>query len=417
MPTVTICSEPFVAAAREEARVEGIHAFPVVKVAHPMATAAAADIRAQIAAALPHIAEAVSQPPAAAPRWGVAQGTAGEDGVRGTFEEINEVFYQRGWTDGLPIVPPFGDKVSAMLAGSPGAVDEVVGSLPPAQRPVTKTMVAVNAVMAGCLPAYFPVVWAAVLALLDERSNLFSIQTATNATTPLVIVNGPIRRELDLNSGINLFGPGWRANATIGRAIRLVLLNLGGGVPGVTDMSTHGQPGKYSFCIAEAEEASPWEPLHAEHGFAGTASTVTLIGAGAPHNIFAYRCPTARDLLTMIVSELSALGHNNMLFDTGPVLVLSPEHAALLARDGFTKAALKRHLFEKARVPLRRFPPGTRQALRERRARWFATAGDPAHVGVADRPEDFLVIVAGGPGIHSQFLPTAFSRGPVIRAV
>lgn len=417
MPTVTICSEPFVPAARAEARVEGIHAFPVVKVAHPMATATVDDVRAQINAALPHIVDALSKAPAAAPRWGTAEGDGGREGVRGSFEHINEVFYQRGWTDGLPIVPPVREKVTAMLGHAPDGADEVAGVMPPAQRPVTKTTVAINAVMAGCLPAYFPLVWAAVQALLDERTNLFSIQTATNATTPLVIVNGPIRRDLDLNARINVFGPGWRANATIGRAIRLVLINLGGGVPGVTDMSTHGQPGKFSFCIAEAEEDSPWEPLHVEHGFAATVSTVTVIGAGAPHNIFAYRCPAARDLLTMIVSELGALGHNNMLFDTGPLLVLSPEHAHVLARDGYTKGNLKQYIFEHARVPLRRFPPGTRKALRERRARWFATVGDHTRIGVADRPEDVFVLVAGGPGIHSQFLPTAFSRGPVIRAI
>lgn len=403
--------------AREEARVEGIHAFPVVKVSHPMATANTQEIRAQISNALPGIIEAVSQPLTGDPRWGLQETRSDEESVRGTFEEINEIFYQRGWTDGLPIVPPTDEKVTAMLAGMPEMVDDVAGHMAPAKRPVTKKMVAVNAVMAGCLPAYFPVIWAAVLALLDERSNLFSIQTATNATTPLVIINGPIRGDLDLNSRGNLFGPGWRANATIGRAIRLILINLGGGAPGITDMSTHGQPGKFSFCIAEAEEASPWGPLHTEYGFEKTASTVTLIGAGAPHNIFAYRCRTGREILKMIISEMSALGHNNILFDTGPVLVISPEHAAVMNRDGFTKHTLKQYLFEKARIPLRRFPPGTRRAIVERRARWFAEVGDTTHIGVADHPQDFLIIVAGGHGIHSQFLPTAFSRGPVTRVI
>lgn len=376
------------------------------------------EIHTQIMEALPGIIEAVSRPVANTTRWGLAaEGGGDQEGVRGTFEEINEVFYQRGWTDGLPIVPPTEEKVGAMLARMPEGADDVAGCMPPAMRPVTKMMVAVNAVMGGCLPAYFPIVWAATTALLDERCNLFSIQTATNATTPLAIVNGPIREELDLNSRGNLFGPGWRANATIGRAIRLILVNLGGGVPGVTDLSTHGQPGKFSFCIAEAEEASPWEPLHTEYGFDRTTSTVTVIGAGAPHNIFPYRCRTAREILKVIISEMSGLGHNNILFDTGPVLVISPEHAAVLKRDGFTKQTLKQYLFEKARIPLRGFPRGTRRAIMERRARWFAEVGDATHIGVADRAEDFLIIVAGGHGIHSQFLPTAFSRGPVTRAI
>jgi hypothetical protein len=382
-----------------------------------MATATASEIRAEIHDALPGIIDAATRPPAGGPRWGVSEISGGQERVRGTFDEINEVFYQRGWTDGLPIVPPTDDKVDAMLAVLPEGPDDVAGHMPPAKRPVTKRTVAVNAVMAGCLPAYFPVVWAAAAALLDERCNLYSIQTATNATTPLAIINGPIRQLLDVNSRGNVFGPGWRANATIGRAIRLMLITLGGGAPGVTDMSTHGQPGKFSFCIAEAEESSPWDPLHVEHGFDRSASTVTIIGAGAPHNIFAYRCRTAREILKVIASAMSGLGHNNILFETGPVVVISPEHAAVLKRGGFTKHALKQYLFERVRIPLRRFPRGLREAIRERRARWFAEVGDTAHIGVADRPEDVLVVVAGGHGIHSQFLPTAFSRGPVTRAI
>jgi hypothetical protein len=404
---------PFISAAREEARTGGMPSLPVVKVRHPMATAREQDVAAQVREALSQIIAALAEPiPGTAP-----ERPLDEPRLTGTIDEIGEVFYRRGWTDGLPVVPPTDDKIAAMLLRASRDPDSSVGTMPPAMKPVTLRKVAVNAVMAGCLPSYFPVVEAATMALMDEDCGLYSMLTATNALAPLTIVNGPIVGELDLNSRGNIFGPGWRANATIGRAIRLILLNLGGAAPGVMDMSTHGHPGKFTFCFAEAEDASPWEPLHVERGFEPTASTVTVVGAGAPQNVFPYGCRTGKEILDVIVGTVSGLGHNNVLFATGPVLVLGPEHAATLNRDGFTKQAVKAYLFEKARIPLRRFPHGLRRAIRERRARWFAETGDAAHIGVADRPEEILIVVAGGPGIHSQFLPTAFTRRPVTRRI
>ena len=392
-------------------------ALPVVKVRHPMATAGEQDVAAQVREALPQIIAALSEPiPGAAPERPLDE-RHGEPRLTGTVDEIGEVFYRRGWTDGLPVVPPTDDKIGAMLLRASRGPDSSVGTMPPAMKPVTLRKIAVNAVMAGCLPSYFPVVEAAAMALMDEDCGLYSMLTATNALAPLTIVNGPIIGELDLNSRGNIFGPGWRANATIGRAIRLILLNLGGAAPGVMDMSTHGHPGKFTFCFAEAEDASPWEPLHVERGFERTASTVTVVGAGAPQNVFPYGCRTGKEILDVIVGTVSGLGHNNVLFATGPVLVLGPEHAATLSRDGFTKQAVKAYLFEQARIPLRRFPHGLRRAIRERRARWFAETGDATHIGIADRPEEILIVVAGGPGIHSQFLPTAFTRRPVTRRI
>jgi hypothetical protein len=271
--------------------------------------------------------------------------------------------------------------------------------------------------MAGCVPGFFPVILAAVEGLLDEDLALYSMQTATNATTPLVIVNGPLAKTLCLNSSGNVFGPGNRANAAIGRAIRLTLLNIGGEVPGVTDPSTHGQPGKYSFCIAEAEEESPWEPLSVERGYTKEQSTVTLLGAGGPQNIFTYGCRNGKEILDTFVGALCGLGHNNIIFPSGPLLVLSPEHAATLAADGFSKSDVKRVLFENSRIPLSRFSEGTKRGILERRARWFEVAGDREHIGIADYPEDIVIVVAGGPGIHSQFLPTAFSKKPVTKLI
>ena len=304
-----------------------------------------------------------------------------------------------------------------MLSFSPYSADEKLGQLPPSMNPVTPEKIAVNGVMAGCVPAFFPVVSAAVDGLLDDDLSLYSMQTATNATTPLLIVNGPVVKTLCLNSSGNVFGPGNRANATIGRAIRLILLNIGGEIPGVSDPSTHGQPGKYSFCIAEAEEENPWEPLSVEQGYAKEQSTVTLIGAGGPQNIFTYGCRDAKEILETFSGALCGLGHNNIIFPTGPLFVLGPEHAATLARDGLSKRDVKQWLFEKARIPLSRFSEGTKRGILERRSRWFEVVGDTERIGIADHPEDIIIVVAGGPGIHSQFLPTAFSKKAVTKII
>ncbi len=337
--------------------------------------------------------------------------------LKGGFEECNELFHDRGWTDGLPIIPPTEENVHAMLSHSCYPPDQELGLLPPALNPLTVEKAAINAVMAGCVPAFFPVILASVEALLEEHLGLYSMQTATNATAPLLIINGPLVSSLCLNTGGNLFGPGCRANATIGRAIRLILLNVGKEIPGISDPSTHGQPGKFTFCIAEAEHESPWDPLHVEFGYQREQSTVTVIGAGGPQNLFTYGCKTGQEILETFVGALCGLGHNNILFPTGPLFVLGPEHAGVLARDGYSKRDVKQYLFEKGRIPLSRFAAGTRRGIRERRSRWFDAIGDSDHIGIADDPQDILIVVAGGAGIHSQFLPTSFSEKPVTRII
>ena len=224
-----------------------------------------------------------------------------------------------------------------MIAAAGRDPHEIVGLIPPRWRPATIEKIAVNAVLAGCRPDYFPVVLAAVEALLDEDCQLYSIQTATNTTAPLIIVNGPIAEKLDINSRGNVFGSGCRANATIGRAVQLVFRNIGGDIAGETDMSTHGQAGKFHGMIAEAEKDSPWTPFHVDAGFSAGVSTVTVIGASAPHNVFTYGCETGQEILDHLIGSMTALGHNNIIFPTGPLLVLSPEHAGTLARDGIDK--------------------------------------------------------------------------------
>jgi hypothetical protein len=410
VPTVTVFSTAFSEAARNQAVGRGMRGLRLVKVPHPMHTAPRPVVAERADSAVQDIVdrltdEALEEPSSAAT---AAAMTADDD---------QELFFERGWTDGLPTVIPTAEKVARMVAAAGCPAADVVGPIPPRWRKASIEKIAINAVMAGCRPEYFPVVLAAIDALLDPDCQLYGIQTATNTTTPLIIVNGPIAEELDMNSGGNLFGAGRRANAAIGRAVQLVLRNIGGDIAGETDMATHGQPGKFTFCIAEAERNSPWSPFHVDAGFITSDSTVTVIGASAPQNVFTYGCETGEEILNHLIGAMLGLGHNNIIFPTGPLLIVGPEHAATLARDGIGKNDIRQAVFERARLPLTRFAKRTVEGLKHRRARWFAEVGDPEHIGVADRPQDVSLLVAGGAGIHSLFVPTSFSYRPVTRKI
>src|SRR6202795_2048690 len=232
-----------------------------------------------------------------------------------------EIWFERGVTDGLPVVPPTRERVDRMLGGTSRAREALVAEVPPNYGRATLEKLAVNAVMAGCRPEYFPVVLAALEAALDDNVRLYGIRTATNTSSPLIIVNGPIVKTLKLNARGNVFGQGNRANATIGRALQLILRNIGGDMPGETDMATHGHAGKLTFCIAENEDESPWDPLHVERGFMRSESTVTVIGGSSPQNVFTYGCETGEEVLEHFIGALTGLGHNNIIFPTGPLFV------------------------------------------------------------------------------------------------
>ena len=320
--------------------------------------------------------------------------------VPDSLEEINALYYQRGWTDGLPIIPPTEERVAQMLTGTTGKPQDVIGEVPPLWGEATVEKVAINAVMAGCLPEYMPVIITALDAMLEIKVNLYALQATTHPVAPLTIVNGPIRKALGLNSGYNVFGQGNRANATIGRAIRLILINVGGAIPGKLDRATMGQPSKYSFCIAENEERSPWQPLHVERGFDPSVSTVTVCGAENPWNVNDHSGIDAQALLTTIAGTMTAQGTNNILYLCGePLVVIGPEHASTMANSGFSKQDVKHFLFEKARVPKRQF------SLKHQQDR-FSEFADDALIPVAPEENAIMIIVAGGAGKHSMFLPT-----------
>jgi hypothetical protein len=280
---------------------------------------------------------------------------------------------------------------------------EVVGVLPPRQGEATIEKIAVNAVMAGCRPAYFPVVLAAIEALADPLFNLDSVQATTHPVATLLVVNGPVARAIGLQAGYNAFGQGFRPNVTIGRAVRLVLMNVGGGLPGSGDRATQGSPAKIAYCVAENEAESPWEPLHVEAGLPRDISTVTVFGCEGPHNIQDHYSNTARGVLLTVAGAMGQAGSNNLLGRGWPLLSLGPEHAATIAREGYTKQQVKEFLFEHARYPLAKLGL---EYQRQQIERWGVVDAPDTMVPIVRTADDISLIVVGGAGKHSSWQPT-----------
>ncbi|MCW5605810.1 MAG: hypothetical protein KIT18_14815, partial [Burkholderiales bacterium] len=240
----------------------------------------------------------------------------------------------------------------------------------------------------------------------------------THPCTPMLIFNGPAAREAGLNAGPNVMGNYFRANAVIGRAVRLALVNIGAAIPGTGDMATTGTPAKFTFCVAENEESSPWEPLHVELGFPREASTVTVIAAEGPHNINDHESLTAEGILTMIAGTRAITGSNNAYYAGQPLLAFGPEHAATVAGDGLSKDDVRQWLFERATLPLSKFSKETiERRFRSKLAGQYADAPLDAPVRMFARPEDLVVIVTGGAGKHSQYVPTFGNTRAATRAL
>jgi hypothetical protein len=319
-------------------------------------------------------------------------------------EAVLEAFSERQWCDGLPIVPPTPERVRRMLGDLDGA--RSLGTMPPVWRRATVEKLAVNAVMAGCEPSYFPVIVAAVEALLDPAFNLYGVQATTHPVAPLLVVNGEYGRRIGLHSGSGCFGPGFRANATIGRAIRLILLNVGGAWPGRYDMATQGSPAKFSYAIAENEERNPWGPLL-------EGDVVTVYGGEGPHNVNDHVSTTAAGILNNVSDTAVSIGSNvGWYFSQAQLLVaLGPEHAATVHADGFTKADVQRFVFAHARQPLRKMKLGGMWGIHDWPGWMRAATDDDAMLPRVPSVDDVLVIVAGGPGKHSAVIPNCtFSR-------
>ncbi len=269
----------------------------------------------------------------------------------GAAEDEAEAMFERGWTDGLPVVAPTPERVARMLAGTTRAPDEVVAVVPPNLVECTVEKVAVNAVLAGCRPEYLPVVLAAVEAACTDEFNMHGLLATTWFSGPVVVVNGPVTHAIGMNSGVNALGPGNRANATIGRALQLVVRNVGGGRPGEVDRATLGQPGKYTFCFAEAEATSPWEPLHVTRGLAPEQSAVTLFAGEAPRGLADQLARTADDLANSFAACLRTVWGPKAVLAFDALVVVSPEHARVFAGSGWTRTRLVEELDARLRIP------------------------------------------------------------------
>ena len=267
------------------------------------------------------------------------------------IEDEAEACYDRGWTDGLPVVPPTRERVWRMLQGTNRAPDEVVGIMPPDLQECTVEKVAINAVMAGCKPEYMPLVLAAVEGALIEEFCLHGLLATTWFSGPVLVVNGPEARRVGMNAKGNAMGQGNRANATIGRALQLIVRNVGGGRPGEVDRSCLGNPGKYTFCFAEDEEGSAWDSLAVERGFAPEQSTVTLFAGDGVQPIFDQRSRKPEDLARTFALCLRSINHPEMAMIGDAILVVSPEHERVFREAGWDKDRLRAELDELLLMP------------------------------------------------------------------
>lgn len=320
-----------------------------------------------------------------------------------SLEDINALLYRLGVTDGLPVIPPTLQRVVAMLDGR--NPEHTLALLPPMRGRATLRKLAICAVMAGCRPAYFPVLMAAIRAVVEPQFNLFGIQTTTGSATVMLLINGPIIDHCDLNAGANALGPGTQSNATIGRALQLALRNIGGAIPGHTDKATMGQPAKYTLCCAENAEASPWEPFHVWRGYAPHDSTVTVVGISGTVEVVDAASSSAASFLTTLAHSMTIAGNvggGNMIGGGEPLCLLAPEHAAIIARD-LTRQQAQEFLWHQARLPLTVLSPERAEHVRRTHP---ADALPLTELTVARRPDDIFFVVVGGIGAKSTYVPT-----------
>ena len=315
-----------------------------------------------------------------------------------------EQLHERGCTDGLPVVIPTRDRVARMVLASGQEADMVLGTMGPGHGIATIEKVAVAAVMAGCLPDYMPIVVAAVKAVIEPVFDLTEMQATTHCTAPLIIVNGPARHNCGpVSSGFGALGPGPRANASIGRALRLAMINIGKGRAGSSDMALLGHPGKFTYCLAEDEENSPLRPLHVDLGFDEDDSVVTVIGAEAPHSVIFSGDGDDPDsykyLLNVLAIGLANAATNNATLTSGSaVVVLNPDHANLLAAAGLDRHGIAEELYARCRISteeLRRLVPNFAGGATAKGDRYAFTG-----------PEQLIILMAGGGGLYSMVMPS-----------
>jgi hypothetical protein len=341
-------------------------------------------------------------------------------GVVDNDVDLVEYYYERGFSDGLPVVPPTPEKVDAIVQALGGEPSFVECRVAPRWGVLTREVIAVNMVMAGCKPEYAPVVRAAMLALTDPIFNLNGVQATTHVACPLLIVNGPISREIGMNGGCNAFGSGNRANATIGRAVRLIMLNVGGGWPGDLDKSTFGHPGKYTYAVCENEAQSPLAPYHVEHGYNAEDNTVFVMAAEAPHSCTNHVSNDPEGILDTICSAMSTIASNNAVLHGHTAIALGLEHAHTIAKHGWTRADIRNYVWQNHGNRFIELAYGHRYGKIYNRSipKWYKRE-DETNVHVVPGPDNIHVFVIGGEaGRFSAWIPGwGKMNTPVLRAI
>lgn len=401
----------------------GVADMPFVKVPHPVGGIGRDEVRAKADAAFPEILKAATQwtskatlPPPKKPY------PAARIKFKGTIEDVNKFFFEKGWSLGLPIIPPTPERVAKMLKGTTRKPDEVLWEVTPRKGTLTVELLAAHAVMAGCKPEYMPLLIALVEALKEPVFDWAGQTTTTNPVYPLIMINGPIVQELGIAYGQGAAGGGFLPNVSIGYLVNLIGDIVGGSKAPDPDKSTLGQPGNIvTTVIGENVEALPknWVPLHVERGFGQEKSTVTVASVEGTRNMNIAQPDTAKGIMDIVAVEMETLGPNNTVLYRGAgtadvVLVLSPQHAAVIGKEGWTKEKVKEYLFEKARMPYETWMLNVRTVYAK--DPWYMKfkAGDL--VPVIDGPKNIVVFVCGGAGAHSMYY-SGFGRPVVTKEI
>ncbi|HKT50290.1 MAG TPA: TlpA disulfide reductase family protein [Candidatus Angelobacter sp.] len=339
----------------------------------------------------------------------------GERASRITLQDGDDLAEQcfRLFGDALPVVPPSEARVTAMLKGTNLPPQTVIARVPPVYGEATVEKIAANAVMAGCKPEMMRVLLPLVRAVCDEKFNAHGVQATTHFAAPLVLINGPIRNELGFWSKQNVFSNVARANSSLGRALQLILLNIGGARPDGIDMSAQGNTGKFSQCIAENEEENPWEPFHVDRGFQRDESTVTLFAAEPPRGVSEHKAQRGDVLLRAICSTLATVWSYRLCMNNEAMVVLCPEHVRTLQRDGFSKHSVRQFLFENTGIPLRCYiePDGGEGTQFTGSYREIRIQGEPCYQKFRS-PESIFIVVSGGTAGKFSSVLGSWAAGP-----
>lgn len=402
IPTITIATTMFRDVARINARALGFPQLPIVAVPHPLGGIPSQEARSKAEKALDDflkITESINS----------VEKTEDEFipefvDVAGSVVEVSKSYYDKGWTDGLPIFPPTVELVRSMLTGTKHSPDEVVGRLAPQAGIATVEKVAVNAVMAGCQPGYLPVLLAAVEAMAEPANNMKAWASTTGSNSPMLVINGDIRNELDINCGTNALGIGRMANAAIGRAVNLIIRNIGGAKPGVTDMTTIGAGWEFSCCAGENEQIlpAPWSPFNTETGFAGE-STVTVKPVSSQVDVFHHVTSEFKQILDTIAAGIVGVNNFGMIKGHQMVIFFCPEAAALAEKDLWSKEGIRNYIFEKARQPLKIWKKLGDNMMHSEKYPETGKESDEYMMQMLSSAEDILIFVVGGAGKHSAW--------------